>query len=231
MIALHDHNEDRIAAQLVARLQQGEALALVSDAGTPLVSDPGYALVRAARDAGLPVCAVPGPCAVTAALSVAGLPTNEFVFAGFLPHKRNERIKRLRALALEPRTMVFYESPHRIVESAEDFAAVFGSQRRICVARELTKRFEQSLRLNVSELPAWLKADENRQRGEFVLVLEGAPEHEDDVRSVNDSRRVLEILLRELPASRAARVAAEITGEKRGPLYDLAQQIKPNPEG
>ena len=230
MIALHDHNKDRLAAQLVARLQQGEALALVSDAGTPLVSDPGYALVCAARDAGLPVCAVPGPCAVTAALSVAGLPTNEFVFAGFLPHKRGERLKRLSALAQEPRTLVFYESPHRIVESAEDFATIFDEQRRICIARELTKRFEQSQRMRVTELPAWLKADENRQRGEFVLVLEGAPEHEDDLRSVNDSRRILEILLRELPASRAARVAAEITGAKRGPLYDLAQQIKPNTE-
>ena len=229
LLALHDHNESQMAASLVARLQAGDTLALVSDAGTPLVSDPGYALVCAVRDAGLEVITVPGPCAVIAALSVAGLPTDEFTFAGFLPHKKGERSKRLQALASEPRTLVLYESPHRIAEAAADIAEVFGD-RRLCIARELTKKFEQSARMPANALPAWLVADANRERGEFVLVLEGAPKQDERQAAMLDAQRLLTVLMTEISPSRAARVAAELLGQKRGPLYELAQQIKPNDE-
>jgi 16S rRNA (cytidine1402-2'-O)-methyltransferase len=227
LLAVHDHNEGRIASLLVERLGQGQSLALISDAGTPLVSDPGYALVCAVRDAGREVIAVPGPCAAIAALSIAGLPTDEFTFAGFLPHKRGERIKRLQALAEQARSIVLYESPHRMADSAEDIAAVFG-ERRLCIAREITKRFEQSARMAASALPAWLAADSNRLRGEFVLVLEGCPEPDQSAAAAIDAKRLLTVLMTELSPSRAAKVAAEVLGQKRGPLYELAQQIKPD---
>lgn len=221
LIALHEHNESKVTAQLLARLQAGDALALVSDAGTPLISDPGYSLVRAARDAGLPVVAVPGPCAVVAALSVAGLATDEFLFAGFLPAKRAARRERLHALAAETRTWVIYESPHRIQECADDLLAAVGPLRLLCVARELTKKFEESQRMPASELPAWLQAHEHRQRGEFALCIERAPEQQDSPPPV-DVRKLMKLLLAELPASRAARIAAELTGVKRAQLYEMA---------
>ncbi|MDP3856627.1 MAG: 16S rRNA (cytidine(1402)-2'-O)-methyltransferase [Stagnimonas sp.] len=232
MVALHDHNEDRVAARLVADLGAGKTLALISDAGTPLVSDPGYALVKAVREAGLELRAIPGPSALIAALSVAGLPTDEFSFAGFLPARASARRERLRLLAAETRTLVFYEAPHRIVECAEDLATEFGPGRMVCLARELTKRFEQSLRLPAGELAAWLRADDNRQRGEFVLVVAGAPATES--RASLSAERTLKVLLAELSPSRAARVAAELTGLKRKPLYELALQLgaaEPGPEG
>lgn len=218
--ALHEHNEDRLAASLVTELQAGRTLALVSDAGTPLVSDPGYGLVRAARDAGLEVRAIPGPCALVAALSVAGLPTDEFTFAGFLPAKASARRQRLRALAKEPRSLVFYEAPHRIVDCAEDLASELGAERRVCLVRELSKKFEQSQRMPAGELAAWLRADENRQRGEFVMVVEGAPKQE--LETAMDAGHVLRLLLTELSPSRAARLAAEMTGIKRKQLYEMA---------
>ena len=223
MVALHDHNEDRVASRLVADLGAGKTLALISDAGTPLVSDPGYALVKAVRDAGLELRAIPGPSALIAALSVAGLPTDEFSFAGFLPARASARRERLRLLATETRTLVFYEAPHRIIECAEDLATEFGPGRQVCLARELTKRFEQSLRLPAGELAAWLRADDNRQRGEFVLVVAGAPATESQASL--SAERTLKVLLAELSPSRAARVAAELTGLKRKPLYELALQL------
>lgn len=229
MKALHEHNEDRIAAELIAQLQAGRTLALVSDAGTPLVSDPGYALVRAARAAGVTVQAVPGPCAVTAALSIAGLPTDEFTFAGFLPAKPSARRARLQALAAETRTWVFYEAPHRIVECAEDLGAILGAERLVCLARELTKRFEQSVQLPATELAEWLKADPNRQRGEFVLVVAGAPPAEAPTNL--DARSLLQALLTELPPAKAARLAAMLTGQKRQALYQLALQLGATPAG
>lgn len=220
MKALHDHNESRIAAEVIAQLQAGKTLALVSDAGTPLVSDPGYALVDAARQAGVTVQAIPGPCAVTAALSIAGLPTDEFIFAGFLPAKPSARRARLQALATEPRTWVFYEAPHRIVECAEDLAAILGGERLVFLARELSKRFEQSVRLPATELPAWLAADANRLRGEFVLAVAGAPPRNEA--TTLDARQLLRALLTELPPAKAARLTATLTGEKRQTLYQWA---------
>lgn len=221
--ALHDHNEDRQSAELVERLAAGQTLALVSDAGTPLVSDPGYALVRAARQAGLAVQTVPGPCAVIAALSIAGLPTDEFTFAGFLPAKSGARLARLRELATEPRTWVVYEAPHRIVECAVDLATALGPTREVFLARELTKRFEQGVLLPAGELAAWLEADANRQRGEFVLAVAGAPAQAES--STLDARTLLQALLTELPPARAARLAAGLTGIKRQFLYQLALEI------
>lgn len=220
MKALHEHNESRITAELLAALQSGQTLALVSDAGTPLVSDPGYALVRAAREAGLTVQAIPGPCALTAALSIAGLATDEFLFAGFLPAKASGRRARLEALALETRTWVLYEAPHRIVECATDLAAAVGPERRVFLARELTKRFEQSVQLPAADLPAWLAADSNRQRGEFVLVVAGAPAQAQATSL--ETRQLMTALLTELPPARAARLAAALTGEKRSAMYQMA---------
>ncbi len=218
--ALHEHNESRLVAELIGQLQAGRTLALVSDAGTPLVSDPGYALVDAAREAGLTVQAVPGPCAVTAALSIAGLPTDEFLFAGFLPAKPAARRARLQLLAAETRTWVCYEAPHRIVECAEDLASLLGATRQVFLARELSKRFEQSVRLPADALPAWLAADPNRLRGEFVLAVAGAPRQAEA--TTLDARQLLRALLTELPAAKAARLAASLTGEKRQTLYQWA---------
>jgi len=219
LTALHEHNEERVVASLVAQLQEGRSLALVSDAGTPLISDPGYRLVAAARDAGLPVLAVPGPCAAIAALSISGLPSDAFVFVGFLPAKSGARRDRLTDLAGESRTLIVYESSHRIEDCVADLATTLGEQRRVCLARELSKRFEQSVRLPAAALLDWLRADANRSRGEFVLVIEGAPPAP---RSAFDVESLLRALLRELPPARAARVAAELTGERRNALYSRA---------
>jgi 16S rRNA (cytidine1402-2'-O)-methyltransferase len=221
LVALHEHNEDRVAEALIQAVRDGSSLALISDAGTPLISDPGYALVRAARAAGVPVYALPGPCAAIAALSVSGLATDSFMFAGFLPAKSAARRAKLATLANEPRTAILYESAHRIGESLADLVAVLGDARRVCLARELSKRFEESITLPAAELLAWQQADGNRSRGEFVLVVEGAPAAEDSV----DAERVLRLLLAELPASRAARLTAEITGCARKPLYALALKL------
>lgn len=217
--ALHEHNERAQTEQLIARLAGGEALALISDAGTPLISDPGFVLVRAARAADLPVVAVPGPCALVAALSIAGLPTDRFTFIGFLPAKSGARRQALASLRAVPHTLVAYEASHRIVDTAGDLAAVLGPDRPVMLARELTKRFEQSVACPAGDLPGWLQADPNRQRGEFVLVIAGAPvAASDDV----EAAAVLKVLLAELPASRAARVAAELTGLPRKRLYEMA---------
>jgi 16S rRNA (cytidine1402-2'-O)-methyltransferase len=222
LVALHEHNEDRIAADLVRDVAAGRSLALVSDAGTPLISDPGFAVVRAAREAGVPVIAVPGPSASIAALSISGLPTDSFVFVGFLPAKSGARRQRLQALCGETRTLVFYESSHRIADSVDDLEAVFGASRRACVARELTKLYEESRTATLAELRDWLAADANRQRGEFVIVVEGAAAAVSDAAQ---GERVLQLLLRELAPSAAARVAAEITGVPRKALYAAALRL------
>ena len=217
LLALHEHNEDAIAERVVARLLRGESLALVSDAGTPLVSDPGYRLVRAARAAGVRVSPVPGPCAAIAALSVAGLASDRFAFEGFLPAKSAARRERLRPLAAEPRTLVFYESSHRIVESLEDLCTVFGSDRPAVLARELTKLFETVLDDTVSGLLAAVQADANQRKGEFVLLVQGAGEDADA--RLAEGRRVYALLGAHMPPSAAARLAAEITGAPRKALY------------
>jgi 16S rRNA (cytidine1402-2'-O)-methyltransferase len=221
MTALHEHNEERIADSLIRELQAGASIALVSDAGTPLISDPGFSLVRAARAAGITVIAVPGPCAAMAALSISGLPTDRFMFAGFLPSRSGARRAVFQTLLDEPRTAILYESSHRIADSLIDLVAVLGETRRVCLARELTKRFEDSVTLPAGELLAWQAADANRGRGEFVLIVEGAAQREDSA----EAERVLRLLLRELSPSAAARLAAEITGAARKPLYALAMKL------
>lgn len=219
MVALHEHNESARVEQLVARLREGEDVALISDAGTPLISDPGYRLVAAAQAAGLRVVPVPGACAAIAALSAAGLASDRFVFEGFLPAKAAARRDRLRQLADESRTLIFYEAPHRIAECLADMAGVIGGERRITLARELTKTFETVRQLALAEMRDWVAADENQQRGEIVLVLEGAPANTDDT-DWQEADRLLGILLAELPLKQAAALAAEITGLKKNALYE-----------
>ncbi|HEX4895434.1 MAG TPA: 16S rRNA (cytidine(1402)-2'-O)-methyltransferase [Solimonas sp.] len=223
LLALHEHNEDAICAQLVRRLQQGEALALVSDAGTPLISDPGFAVVRAARAANLEVITIPGPCAAIAALSVSGLPSDRFVFEGFLPHKSGARQERLRTLAAETRTLILYESSHRILDSVDDIVAVLGGERSLCLARELSKLHEESRTASAAEIAAWMRENPHRTRGEFVLLVGGAAETGDAAAA--EGERVLRLLLKELPASSAARLAAEISGARKKELYARALEL------
>ncbi|HEY1075879.1 MAG TPA: 16S rRNA (cytidine(1402)-2'-O)-methyltransferase [Fontimonas sp.] len=228
LTALHDHNESSACSGLIAALQDGKALALISDAGTPLISDPGFVLVRAARAAGVPLIAIPGPCAAVAALSLSGLPSDRFVFEGFLPAKPAARRQRLQSLHNETRTLILYESSHRIADTAADLAALYGP-RAVCLARELTKLHEQSVTLPAAELPGWLAADSNRERGEFVLLIEGAAEAVDGAGI--DVERMLRLLIRELPLSTAARLAAEISGGRKKDLYELALKLQgPAPE-
>lgn len=223
LIALHDHNEAAQSAQLVARMLAGADIALVSDAGTPLISDPGFRLVCAAREAGIVVTPVPGACAAIAALSVAGIGSDRFVFEGFLPNKAAARRERLEALAAEPRTLIFYESSHRIAATLDDAAAAFGPQRHAVLARELTKRFETVLDGTLAELVERLAQDADQHRGEFVLIVEGAPEGDDDTALVL-GRRAFSLLREHLPPSQAARLAAEISGAPRKRLYAMGDE-------
>ena len=218
LLALHDHNEAAQSTQLVARMLAGENIALVSDAGTPLVSDPGFRLVRAAREAGIVVTPVPGACAAIAALSVAGIASDRFAFEGFLPNKAAARRERLQSLAAEPRTLIFYESSHRIGDTLADAASAFGPQRHAVLARELTKRFETVLAGPLPALIARLANDPDQHRGEFVLIIEGAPAGDDDAALVL-GRRAFSLLREHLPPSQAARLAAEISGAPRKKLY------------
>ena len=219
MQAFHEHNEAQLEGKMLERLSQGQSIALISDAGTPLLSDPGYRLVRAAREAGLPVFVVPGPSAVTAALSVAGLPTDRFAFEGFLPVKSAARKKRLEALGPETRTLVFFESSHRIEATLADMKQVFGAQRQAAVCRELTKKFETVLRGTMSELHEELVRDPNQGRGEFVVIVGG---QEDDAgTALSGAHRMALALLEFLPASQAARVAAQLNGVPRRDVYQL----------
>ena len=217
LLALHEHNEQQLAERLVARLLGGESLALVSDAGTPLVSDPGYRLVRAAREAGVRVSPVPGPCAAIAALSVAGLPSDRFAFEGFLPAKASARRERLAALAGESRTLVFYESAHRIAEMLEDACAAFGRDRPAVLARELTKLYETVLDGTLGGLRERVHADADQRRGEFVVVVQGAGDDADA--RLAEGRRLYARLAEHLPPSTAAKLAAELTGAPRKALY------------
>lgn len=217
-IALHEHNERDQAARIVESILAGRDVALISDAGTPLVSDPGYRLVRAVREAGGIVSPVPGPCAAIAALSVAGLPSDRFVFEGFLPAKASARRERMQALSSEARTLILYESSHRIVESLADAAAVFGESRDGVLARELTKVFETVIAGTLGEIVARVEADPNQQRGEFVLLIAGASDEDADAR-LAEGKRVFALLREELPPAKAAKLAAAITGAARKALY------------
>jgi len=218
-VALHEHNERDISAGLVERLSAGASIALICDAGTPLISDPGFRLVRAARAAGVVVSPVPGACAAIAALSVAGLPSDRFVFEGFLPPKSAARRTRLQALRVETRTLIFYESSHRIVAALDDLVAEFGGERRAVVARELTKLFETVLDGALADLAARVVADPNQQRGEFVVLVAGADEDATAAR-LAEGRRVFDLLREELPPGRAAKLAAAISGASRKQLYN-----------
>ena len=218
ILALHEHNEHEQSARVVAHLLQGHDVALISDAGTPLVSDPGFRLVRAAREAGCEVSPVPGPCAAIAALSVAGLPSDRFVFEGFLPAKAAARRERMQALVAETRTLILYESSHRVVDSLADAIAVFGGDRSAVLARELTKLFETVIAAPLAQIAQRLAADANQQRGEFVLLVAGADGVDADP-VLAEGRRVFALLREELPPARAAKLAAAITGAPRKALY------------
>ena len=222
LVSLHEHNERARAAELVERLRGGESVALISDAGTPLISDPGHHLLRAALAAGIVVSPVPGPCAAIAALSVAGLPSDRFCFEGFLPARAVARRRRLAELAAEPRTLVIYEAPHRIAASLADLAAACGGMRQACVARELTKRFESCYRGNLGELAERAGRDPDLCRGESVIVVEGAPGVPAGAGRLDE---ILGVLLRFLPPSAAASAAARLAGVRRNEAYARALEL------
>ncbi|MBL1292432.1 MAG: 16S rRNA (cytidine(1402)-2'-O)-methyltransferase [Thiotrichales bacterium] len=222
MIACHDHNERNASAGIVALLKGGKAVALVSDAGTPLISDPGYIVLREVHNAGLKVSPVPGVSALVAALSVAGLATDRFVFEGFLPAKAAARQARLRRVVDEQRTLVFYESSHRILASLGDFCEILGADRDVTMAREITKKFETIHSTNLAALRAFVEGDPQQQKGEFVLVVSGAKVVADRI----DSDHVLALLLAELPLKQAAALTSKITGANKNALYQTALAMK-----
>ena len=217
--AFHEHNEIQMEGQILDRISNGKAVALISDAGTPLISDPGYRLVCAAREAGLPVYSVPGPSAITAALSVAGLPPDRFAFEGFLPSKATARKKKLAELSRETRTLIFFESSHRIEAAINDMAEIFGPQRLVAVCRELTKKFETVLRAPLIDIASILESDKNQTRGEFVVVIDGYEGGEDEALSA--ACKMAGALLEYLPASQAARVAAKLNDVSRREIYRM----------
>jgi 16S rRNA (cytidine1402-2'-O)-methyltransferase len=227
LLSLHAHNESQRVPQILAQLEAGAAVALVSDAGTPLLSDPGFELVQQAASAGFEVRSIAGPSAITAALAVAGLPTGRFCFEGFLPARARERRTALLELASELRTLVFFEAPHRIAESLEDLAAVFGAERRAIVARELTKVHETIYRGTLAQLAAQAKNDANFQRGEITIVVCGAAPSPASV-DPQLLRRTVALLLKELSPGKAASLAAQLTGATRSEAYAIAIALAPN---
>jgi len=223
LLAAHEHNEEAAAQQIVARLNDGESVALVSDAGTPAISDPGARLVARVRAAGHRVIPLPGPCAAIAALSASGLTDPHFLFYGFLPAKSRQREDALREVGGLPYALVFYEAPHRILDTVASLNTVLGEARTLVIARELTKLFETIHVCRLGDALPWFEADSNRQRGEFVLMISGAPETNDD----RESERVLQILLDDgLAVSQAARLAHAITGASKNALYERALSLK-----
>ena len=220
-LALHEHNERKVTAALLARLEEGDSIALVSDAGTPLLSDPGFHLVREAAGQGLAIIPIPGPSAIMAALSAAGLPTDRFCFEGFLPSKSAARRRRLEALQQATPTLVFFEAPHRILATLADMQSIFGADRQVVLARELTKTFETFLRGSLVDVLQQVSVDQNQQKGEMVILLQGAsPEEQNGIDA--ETERVLKILLQELSVKQAASLAAAITGVKKNLLYQFA---------
>ena len=225
LIATHQHNEAEAAQKIIERLQRGERVAIVSDAGTPAISDPGTRVVDAVMNEGLCVVPIAGPSAVAAAISGSGLSGEGFHFVGFLPSKDGQRDSALQALSNSPAVLVFYEAPHRVLDTVRAMQHVFGEQRRIVIARELSKLFEQIHRCALSDAAAWLAADTNRQRGEFVILIEGAKRNDGESDSMLEARRLLTILLQECSVSQAAALAAKITGVKKNALYTMALDI------
>ena len=224
LLALHQHNERGAAEKIIALLQQGQSVALVTDAGTPAVSDPGAVLVEMVREAGFRVIPIPGASAVVAALSASGLTAPHSLFYGFLPNKSAARRAVLQTLADHPYTLVFYEAPHRILESVADLQTVFGDKRQIVLARELTKLFENIHRCSLGEAMAWLNSDPNNQRGEFVLLVEAAETKQDGLSS--EVEKTLSLLLEELPLKQAVQLAVKISGGNKNELYQRALEIK-----
>ena len=220
LFALHDHNEQQKAESLLAKLREGQSIALVSDAGTPLINDPGYHLVRLCREAGIRVVPLPGACAAITALSAAGLPSDRFCYEGFLPAKSKGRCDTLRALEQESRTIIFYESTHRLLDSLQDMVTVLGADRYVVLAREITKTWESVYGAPVGELLEWVKEDENRRKGEMVLIVEGYHAEEDALPP--EALRTLALLQGELPLKKAAALTAEIHGVKKNALYKYA---------
>lgn len=225
MLSLHEHNEVHRTQELLGRLRQGLDVALISDAGTPLISDPGYSLVSTLTQEGIRVIPIPGACAAIAALSVSGLPAARFAFEGFLAAKPNKRRERLRELIKETRTLVFYEAPHRLEETLDDMVQVLGGDRVITICRELTKLHESHYHGTLAEMVARASTDRDLTRGELVLVVAGAPVTEDTATAL-DAEQLLSALLQELPASQAAKVTAKITGVERAVLYEKALALK-----
>ncbi|MBI0031837.1 16S rRNA (cytidine(1402)-2'-O)-methyltransferase [Gilliamella sp. B14384G15] len=219
LFSLHDHNEQEKAHVLIEKLQSGLSIALVSDAGTPLINDPGYHLVKACRENGIKVVPIPGACAAIAALSVAGLPSDKFIYEGFLPAKSKARQDSLASLITEPRTMIFYESTHRLLETLKDMQTIFGADKQIVLAKELTKTWETIVSFPVNELIDWLNQDASRQKGEFVLIVAGYTENNKDIdpKAIN----TLKLLQKELPLKKAAAITAEIYGLKKNQLYQI----------
>jgi 16S rRNA (cytidine1402-2'-O)-methyltransferase len=222
MVAYHDHSDSAKVESLVARLIRGESLALISDAGTPLVSDPGYRLVKAARAQGVRVVPIPGACALVAALSASGLPSDRFAFEGFPPAKAVARAKFFEELSRDARTLIFYESPHRVLDCLQAMCDAFGAERNAVLAREISKTFETILSAPLQDLVSAVSADTNQQRGEIVLLVQGYSEPDLGERLAPEAERTLKILLEELPVKQAAALAARITGEKKNALYKWA---------
>jgi len=223
MQAYHEHNEEQATPKLIQRLLAGDNIALISDAGTPLLSDPGYRLVKAAHESTVNVSPIPGACAAIAALSVSGLATDRFMFAGFPPHKQGARQNFYREFEHQTATLVFYESSHRIVVSVKDMLQVFGETRPVVMAREISKLFETIHSSTLGELPQWLEADSNQQKGEFVLVLQGSSVQLNPQTAELES--LLKILLDELPVKQASKIAAKMTGVKKNSVYKLALEL------
>jgi len=220
-VAYHDHSDEYRTEQLIVRLLAGDDVALISDAGTPLVSDPGYRLVRRAREQNVRVVPIPGACAMIAALSAAGLPSDRFAFEGFLPAKQVARTTQLQNLANDTRTLIFYEAPHRILETLQDMQNVFGAEREVVIAREITKTFETIKGDKLAAMVDWVAGDSNQQRGEIVLLVHGANKLEDTEISA-EQIRVMQVLLEDLPVKQAAAIGAKITGLKKNYLYQWA---------
>jgi len=223
LVAYHEHNEDRMTPKLLDELATGKSIALISDAGTPLISDPGYRLVSQAHDRALRVVPVPGVCAAITALSAAGLATDCFTFEGFPPAKQGARLHFLEHLASQQRTMIFYVSCHRIIDTLKDMQAVFGGSRRVAFARELSKTFETIKRAELSQLTDWVEADENQRKGEIVLIVEGKPDSGGDAAQVD---HYLTILLGELPVKQAVKLVVKMTGENKNDVYKRALELK-----
>jgi len=223
VVALHEHNEDAVSARLLERLQAGESAALISDAGTPLINDPGFPLVRLARQRGVRVEPIPGPCALIAALSASGLPTDRFTFEGFPPRTASARRGLLETLASDPHTLVFYESSHRILDFVRDIAAVFPPERPVTIARELTKLHETIITTTAGAAPESLVADPNMQRGEFVVIIQGAPPAATATDSLTDEQaRILDVLLEQCSVKSAVGLCVRITGARKELAYRAA---------